>query len=265
MKTTQPWMLLGAAVIGACSERESVTAPTASVSRDAFVWKLSSSAAPAAGGTFTLEHLGDYFAGEYCERCVGPAFRAQWCNTAGTGAGWQVRNVARFTGERPAWVYIPGNGHAPDGYYADVCHDSTTGDAATRHTNDSAAAVIQIRTHASITGTYHTYTLTGNNRRGSSMGYVHASGCNADSTLLWSVADTSGALYGPFASPDAVVGPAERIVADPGALQFVREGFKPQCIPSAVQVQERLPATPVAPVILATSRAPTGVRAPIGP
>lgn len=230
IRSPAPVLLLVAVACGA----DTTLAPRGP---DAYVWKLSSSAEPAegGGGGFTLAHQGDFVAGEYCEHCLAPLFRTDWCNRSGTGPGWQVRNVEPYAGARRGWVYVTGSRFAPAGYYADVCHDSTSRDLTTapQHTNDSAAGIIHIRSYSPVTRRYRTYTLAGNNRDGSSLGFVYASGCNTDSTLLWSVADTSGMLYGPFAAPGSASSRAGVIVADEGALRFVREGFKPQCIPAA--------------------------------
>lgn len=69
-------------------------------------------------------------------------------------------------------------------------------------------ALVGIALIGCATRRYDSYTLTGNNRLGSAMGYVYAIGCNADSTLLWSVADTSGTIYGTVHRPR--VGPGCR-------------------------------------------------------
>ena len=200
--------LLGLALLVACNPNPTDTTG----GPDAYVWELATSK-----GVFVLDSIDDYIAGMHCAGCIPPIYKYQWCNAKGTGPGYQVKNTSVYLGERDGWTYINAPAPKSPGYFSSVCADSVLNDLHTIHLSDSLGEALKL-----VVGS-RTFTITGNNYIGSSMGYVHASVCAADSTLLWSFADTNGVLYGPYHSND--------IASDDGAWRFVRKGNKPQCLP----------------------------------
>lgn len=215
------WLLL---LLTACGEH-SIT--TSQRQPDAYIWKLHSSAVgvQSTNNTFVLDSIDDYLVGMYCYYCVPPLFTTQWCNSIGTGPGFQIKNTETYTGNRNGWFYAPAGAPRQPGYITEVCADSIFNDIGTFHSYDSSYSAIKVRVTFK-SGEYRILTITGNTYPfwSSSLGYIHASGCAADSTLLWTIADTNGVLYGPFHH--------NSILADDGAWRFVKEGFTPQCLPN---------------------------------